>query len=128
MLRPRRRTIAARAAALVTALLVVACPHPGVTQGRPSVAELLTGYIAWLRYPEATRPLFEFDLDAARSELARLAPTFLFPLEGRITQLRGRCRDAGRCGDRGTPRGDVPAGGQHCFDERRHRIRRRGVR
>ena len=91
MLRLRRRTISARFAALGTALLVVAWPRVAGTQARPSVAELLTGYLAWLRDPGATRPLFEFDLDAARSELARLAPAFLTPLEGQITQLRGRC-------------------------------------
>lgn len=91
MLRLRRQTIAARLAALATALLVVSWPRSAATQARPSIAELLTGYIAWLRYPGATRPLFEFDLDAARTELARLAPTFLRPLEGRISQLRGRC-------------------------------------
>jgi len=91
MLRLRRPTIAARLAALVTALLVVAWPRVAATQARPSVAQLLIGYIAWLRNPGVTRPLFEFDLDAARTELARLAPAFLTPLEGRITQLRGRC-------------------------------------
>jgi hypothetical protein len=98
MLRLRRRTISARFAALGTALLVVAWPRVAGTQARPSVAELLTGYMAWLRNPGATRPLFEFDLDAARSELARLAPAFLTPLEGRVT-LKILRLDAGPFGD-----------------------------
>jgi hypothetical protein len=97
MLRLRRPTIAARFAALVTALLVVAWPRVAATQARPSVAQLLIGYIAWLRNPGVTRPLFEFDLDAARTELARLRP--------RLTPLRPITRCATGAGV------DVPAAG-----------------
>ncbi|HKW00242.1 MAG TPA: hypothetical protein VJN96_10485 [Vicinamibacterales bacterium] len=91
MARPGRRMIAARLVALAMAIIVAPSPRVAGTQSRPSIAELLSGYLVWLRYPGASRPLFEFDLDAARTELARLAPTFLIPLEGSIAQLRGRC-------------------------------------
>ena len=91
MLRLRGRSLVARLVVMTGALVAVAWPRPALTQAPPSIAELLAGYIAWLRDPAASRPALEIDLDVARSQLARLAPTFLVPLEGTIGNLRGRC-------------------------------------
>src|SRR5689334_14425233 len=94
MLRTRRWPVVVRLIAMTGAIVfLVSWPQPAATAQRPSIAELVTGYSAWLRFPGASRPTFEMDLDGARSQLARLASTFLTPLEGVITDLRGRCPD-----------------------------------
>ncbi len=91
MIRRRPSLVAARFAVIVVALLVTSWPRPVLTQARPSIAELLTGYMAWLKSPGVSQPIFEFNLDTARTELAHLAAAFLIPLEGTLTDLRGKC-------------------------------------
>src|SRR5215831_2832996 len=90
-MRSRRRAAVIPVVAIAGAVVFAVWPLVAASQRGPSVAELVTGYIAWLRFPGASRPTFEMDLDTARSELARLASTFLVPLEGAISDLRGRC-------------------------------------
>jgi Flp pilus assembly protein TadD len=63
----------------------------GAAPSPPSVSNLLTSYVAWVQNRAATVPLMSVDLDAARNELNRIAPTFLMPLEGKVAGLRGSC-------------------------------------
>jgi tetratricopeptide (TPR) repeat protein len=69
-----------------------------------SAADLLTSYVAWAERRAASVPLAALDLDAARSELNRLAPIFLLPLHSTIHKVTGACPaltfDVDRVGER----------------------------
>lgn len=81
--------IAARIAAGVAILAGVPAAQPAPAP--PSTASLFASYVAWVRGTGQPTPIREVDLMSARADLARLAPGYLMPVEGLVTDFHGRC-------------------------------------
>jgi tetratricopeptide (TPR) repeat protein len=76
---------------LVGAASLAARQAPTTAPPSTSVTDLIAHYVDWVQGRRPAVDLVAVDLDAARVELARLAPVFLVPVQGMVTGLKGAC-------------------------------------